>query len=282
MNFLKPQLAHRGDGQTDHLLTDAHFAADEKLDGERCQIHIAGHQTVGIYNRSGKAMTTPRTAWLRARRWTIGAAILDGELLMPAGPPSRCYVVFDVLEVSGTSLLSWAWHARRDVVEALTAQEQAAPQIRASRAARTADDKLALFATIRAEGGEGVVLKRITAPYQPGSRSPEWVKYISPDRKREYDVVITGLTDQTSTSQPYKTGEVSLTYGAYSRDRGCAVTCGSLGVIGTRDTMQAHVGKVAIVHAWLQYPSGALRHPHFLRFRDDKAVSECTAEAVAV
>jgi hypothetical protein len=38
------------------------------------------------------------------------------------------------------------------------------------------------------------------------------------------------------------------------------------------------VGKVAVVEAWFQFPSGALRHPQFKRFRDDKLPQECLPE----
>jgi bifunctional non-homologous end joining protein LigD len=122
-------------------------------------------------------------------------ALLDGEVVaMADGRPSfqalaeRMHVqdprraqklaagrpvvlmIFDVLRLYGVELLDRPLEDRRATLERL---ELTGPHWQVPPAY---DDGGALLAATREQGLEGVVSKRRTSTYQPGRRSPDWVK----------------------------------------------------------------------------------------------------------
>jgi bifunctional non-homologous end joining protein LigD len=80
------------------------------------------------------------------------------------------YVVFDLLELDGTSLLELPYEQRRSVLTA-TVDPDDGWLVAASQ-----DDGAALLEAVRAQGLEGVIAKRRDSRYEPGRRSPAWVK----------------------------------------------------------------------------------------------------------
>ncbi|WP_146952043.1 ATP-dependent DNA ligase [Cellulomonas soli] len=167
------------------------WAFEVKWDGVRVladtrtgQLHLTG--------RTGADVTVayPELAGLG----TVQGALLDGEVvLLHQGTPSFAalaarmhvrdgararaladrapvtYLVFDVLSLYGVDLHRRPWHERRATLERLTlpAHVQASPVY---------DDGAALWEATDAQGLEGVLAKRRDAAYQPGRRSPDWVK----------------------------------------------------------------------------------------------------------
>jgi bifunctional non-homologous end joining protein LigD len=80
------------------------------------------------------------------------------------------YLVFDILRLGGVDLL--------DVPYARTAPPAGGAGAGRRAVARTPgfDDGPATVAASREHGLEGVVAKRLAAPYRPGLRSPDWIK----------------------------------------------------------------------------------------------------------
>jgi hypothetical protein len=74
-------------------------------------------------------------------------------------------------------------------------------------------------------------------------------------------------------SSTWLAGYVGLTYGWYVA--GELKTVGKLGYTGRREELERWVGAVAEIKGFGVYPSGAIRHPGVLRFRDDKLPEEC-------
>lgn len=164
-----------------------------KWDGMRALADISDGR-LRLTTRSGKSATErfPELAGLAARHDDL---LLDGEICvlvrgqsqfapladrihvkdrataiaMAQGQPVS-YVIFDVLRVRGVDLTDLPWRERRQILEGL--------DLRGPRwlVSPTFDDGAALFASTREQGHEGVVSKRIDAPYRPGVRSPEWIK----------------------------------------------------------------------------------------------------------
>jgi ATP-dependent DNA ligase len=124
--------------------------------------------------------------------------LLDGELvvLQPDGKPdfrailarengtrgraeqrSRSlpvvYVVFDLLFAAGESLLTAPLRDRRAALTDLVAAA-GSPHLVLSHG--VVGDGLVLFAAVQEQGLEGVVAKRLDAPYRPGERSDAWQK----------------------------------------------------------------------------------------------------------
>jgi bifunctional non-homologous end joining protein LigD len=82
------------------------------------------------------------------------------------------YVVFDLLHLDGASLLREPYDRRRALLEEL---EIAGPRVRVPQAA-VGVSGAQLLEVARAHGLEGVVGKRRTSRYEPGRRSPAWIK----------------------------------------------------------------------------------------------------------
>ncbi len=81
------------------------------------------------------------------------------------------YVIFDLLYFDGHLTLSLPYRERRRLLEEL---EVEGPAWRTPRA--FFGDPEAIFRVVREQGLEGVVAKRTESPYEPGRRSPFWIK----------------------------------------------------------------------------------------------------------
>ena len=82
------------------------------------------------------------------------------------------YVVFDVLRRDDRSLLAQPYQDRRGVLGALGLTERGL--VVPGNFTDTPGE--VVLAAVAQQGLEGVVAKRLTSPYQPGLRSPAWIK----------------------------------------------------------------------------------------------------------
>jgi ATP-dependent DNA ligase len=290
MQFVKPQLAHRGTGFATALLDDADYVADEKLDGERAQVVIADHRTQVIYSRLGNPMHGAGLEWVNSLWWKVAQAVVDAEFWWPgcvssdvahrlsAGLPVHLGV-FDTMVLGSKSIIGRPLSYRRAVTEELVRVQNLVGRLCVVRVTALSMDRRRLFQQICREGGEGIILKRWDAPYRPGSRCQDWVKLHNPARAKEYDVVILDVTDKATYSRDgFKTGEAAWVYGVYDPKRGEFRRCGQIGLPGPRAEKERFIGKVITASAKFQFPdSGALRHAHFVRIREDKDPKECRA-----
>src|SRR5436309_15452175 len=123
--FIPPQLCTRAAGRS--WLAAPGYVAEPKLDGQRIQLHIAGHRTVAAFSRPGRDLLSyPGLAWLRTLCWSVADAILDGELCAALGiegfravkverarPTGETMVtVFDGLAAEGQALMPARWSER--------------------------------------------------------------------------------------------------------------------------------------------------------------------------
>lgn len=142
--------------------------------------------------------------------WTL-EGIFDGELVaLVDGRPcfdALCarllhgdtsvrvsYVVFDLLELEGESLLNATYARRREALEQAELGE--GPWL----VADSFDDGAALWAAVCEHGLEGVVAKKLNGLYRPGER--RWIKAKNPcwpryERERE-----AGRTDRHRAALP--------------------------------------------------------------------------------
>jgi DNA ligase D-like protein (predicted ligase) len=167
-----------------------------KWDGVRAVSYVEGgtHRMHGRRRRD-LAGRYPELAFLAA---LPDGCILDGELVVlgaggkpdfPAvlarenGPAARAaaaarrhpvtYVVFDLLWQHGESLLARPLRERRERLEQLVA-ERADPRLVAAHG--VVGTGTTLFAAACEQGLEGIVAKRLDAPYLPGERTDAWQK----------------------------------------------------------------------------------------------------------
>lgn len=161
-----------------------------KLDGDRFQARVASGE-VSWRSRSG-ADRTDLLPDLTRLPWAPDC-ILDGELcaLDATGRPDFSllrarlgarqrraatepvvFFVFDVLHLGGTSLLEQSLSSRRVALGEILAHAPADGILRPTPLA-SGDDPLGWA---RSQALEGVVSKRLDAPYRPGERNDSWRK----------------------------------------------------------------------------------------------------------
>jgi bifunctional non-homologous end joining protein LigD len=178
---------------SDRPFSDAGWFFEVKWDGYRVEAVLRGGKArLWTRNRGDAARYFPDLAsapatWIDARE-----AIVDGEVvaLDDAGRPSFAllqaragfqqrqditvpivYQVFDLLHLDGRSLLGLPLEARKTILREVLREH---PRVR--YAGHVEADGEALFASVKAEGLEGVMAKERSSRYEPGRRSRAWLK----------------------------------------------------------------------------------------------------------
>lgn len=171
----------------------AGWAFEFKWDGVRALLDVSEH-AVRLHSRNDNEITAayPELVALAA---DAGDALVDGEIVALAdGLPSFellqtrmhvrdaqqarelalsapvTFVVFDLLRRYGVDLTARPYVDRRATLDRLVAERPGwtiSPFF---------DDGAATLEAARQHGLEGVVAKRLAAPYRPGARGPDWVK----------------------------------------------------------------------------------------------------------
>jgi bifunctional non-homologous end joining protein LigD len=287
---------------------------ERKLDGERCVARRHGAE-VRLESRTGKDLTDtyPEVrAAVAAQR--AGGMLIDGEVVAYDGEQTSfsrlqqrlgvarpspeqlaaypvVYCVFDILELDGEDLTGRPLRERRALLEGA---------VRSSAALQLTDvwrgDSQRRFAEACRSGWEGLMAKRVEAPYARG-RSKDWLKLKC---AWEQELVIGGYTDPAGSRSDFGAllvgyhedgelryaGRVGTGYSvATLRDLGARLrelqTPASpfvdarpvpKGTHWTRPELVAQVGFAE----WTS--DGRLRQPRFLGLRDDKPAGEVVRE----
>lgn len=207
---MRPMLATHGDPRSGPPVGPA-WAHEIKWDGIRLLADVVDGR-LRLLTRSGRdiAVALPE---LRALADLGADVLLDGEAVaMVGGRPSFSHVVdrvhtasaaaaerlartrpvtylaFDLLRLDGLDLTGLPWSARRAALEDLV---DGVPGVQVSP---VYEDGRGLLAATADQGLEGVVSKRRSAPYAPGVRSGDWLKFPHRDVR---SVVVGGWRPQT-------------------------------------------------------------------------------------
>jgi len=288
-------------------LTDAPFhrpgwVYEEKYDGIRVLAEKDGSR-VGLLSRNLRDRTSDFPQIVAAiAALPAPTLVLDGEVVVfeasrvsrfqllqrrEDGAATPVYALFDCLFVRGQDLRGRPLAERRRILEAEMTEK---PPLQLAR--RLADDGLKAFETARRLGLEGLVAKKLTSVYRPGTRSPDWLKV---KVRNEDEFVIGGFTRPEGSRQHFG----ALLVGAW--DRGKLRYAGKVGTGFTGGTLADLMKRFGpLVRAaspfhdlprerdvtWLEprlvaqiaytelTDDGRLRHPAFLGLRDDKAASK--------
>jgi len=156
-----PQLLNSIDeAEAEKLLADPAWLTQEKLDGRRVLIRRSGDQVTGI-NRKGLVIALPQAV--------VGCALSIGSMqwLMDGECIGDTFIAFDLLERACVDLRPQPYRKRLDALYTMLLLGSALP-IQFIRSATTVRDTRAMLANLRQTNKEGIVLKRIDAPYTPG------------------------------------------------------------------------------------------------------------------
>lgn len=287
---------------SDSYLMSSDWIAEPKLDGGRYMLYIEQDgETVHLYSRRDfpridKAANVPHFA----RSYPgLAGVVLDGEVIneravrdglkplalgettgimnsLPAKAIARqqtegrlVYCVFDILTLNGEDIHNKPLKERRSLLKAVVEHMQQytdtvilVPQT---------EDKEGLFSEMLSAGLEGIVLKNVHSAY-----GVNWVKM---KRCADFSVIISG----------YKPGQ-----GKYADTLGAVAVSiyqdGKLIEVGFASGMtdaerndiwarrQEYLGRVIDITAQEVTKDGRLRHPRWLRCRDDVDASTCTME----
>jgi bifunctional non-homologous end joining protein LigD len=177
------------------LPADGDWGYEFKWDGLRAIAYVDGDLRLVTRNKTDVTQTYPE---LDALRTVLAGrrAVLDGEIvaLGRTGTPSFAalqkrmrtpvpnpatvrakpvrFYLFDLLYLDGTDLTALSYAERRDALQRL--------QVAGDRVDTppywTGDAGPALLDAANELGLEGVIAKHLASPYQPGRRSPAWIK----------------------------------------------------------------------------------------------------------
>jgi DNA ligase-1 len=302
----------------------AAYAVEDKVDGVRAQAHLTANGEVTLFGRALDRFSDAFPEVVDALGLLAGPLVLDGEIVAvaPSGRPrpfqalqprlkkSRpgaadlagarvVLVAFDVLADDSGPLLDRPWSERRARLEAILHDSHPAKGgVVLNRAASLPSHELldrsldAAFDAARANGHEGLVLKRTDSPYEGGRRGQAWIKVKR--AQATLDVVVVGAEEghgkRAGTLSDYTfavwRGEelvpVGKAYSGLTDDEIERLTAKFEGLTterrgGLRLVRPEVVLEVAFdgVQRSSRHASGfALRFPRIARVRDDKAPAD--------
>ncbi|MCU1450375.1 MAG: ATP-dependent ligase [Acidimicrobiales bacterium] len=299
---------------TDRRAFDDGWLLERKLDGERCVARKDGGEVL-LESRTGKDLTgTYPEIRASVKNQRPRQILLDGEVVAYDGEqtsfsrlqqrlgtarPSPAqvaaypvvYCVFDLLELDGEALTERPLLERR---ARLASAVRPSPALQITEAWH--GDSERRFAEACRSGWEGLVAKRVDAPYTLG-RSTDWLKLKC---VWEQEFVIGGFTEPAGSRTDFGAllvgyhedgrlryaGKVGTGYSvATLRDLGAglrAIETPESPFVdarpvprGTHWTRPELVGQIAFAE-WTT--DGRLRQPRFLGLRDDKAASDVVRE----
>ncbi len=247
-----PQLLNPID-ETDaeRLINDPAYVMQEKANGERTTFKRAGEAVTGG-NKKGMGRPLPEPLVADAGK-IEGDCVIDGELL------GGGHVAFDILEHGGEDLRCRPYQYRLAILRSVIAKESAF--IRVCETYFTTEEKRKAFDALRAAKREGVVFKRLDAPYEagrPNSGGPQ-LKFKFYETTTVQVVGVNG-------------GKRSVRFQGFD-DQGQPVEIGNVAIPPNADIPQA--GDFIEVRYLYAYQGGSLYQPTYLGRRADQDASDC-------
>jgi bifunctional non-homologous end joining protein LigD len=234
------------------LLHDDDYCAQEKFDGRHLLIRKQDEDIEGI-NKKGLLVGLPQTVAGELRQLS-GSFIPDGEAI------GDDYHAFDLLEVNGENLRPMPYRMRLARLMDLLLSRSDYQHVRLVETAFATERKTELWQRLRREKREGIVFKRLDAPYTPGKPNRG-----GPQLKFKF---VTTLSAVVAKINARRSVELSLFNGR------SFVSCGNVSIPANHEIPP--VG--AIVETRYLYAakeSGVLYQPVYLGPRDDVEPGEC-------
>lgn len=182
-HFIQPMLLLR----TEKLPEGSDWAYELKLDGYRAIAYKSGRKLF-LRSRNDKDFALRYSSITDALKDLPDGTVIDGEIvaLDETGRPAfnvlqnygsakapLFYYVFDVMMLEGKDLTGEPLSYRRTVLEQRLLSHVAEPIRLSPQLDASVHD---LTASVKAQGLEGLVAKRVDSRYEPGQRSGAWMK----------------------------------------------------------------------------------------------------------
>lgn len=226
------------------------WGCQEKYDGDRRLILVRDSKAQGI-NRKGQ--------FVQLMPKTVEAALLPGiDMILDGEAIGETLFAFGILECDGENLRGLPYFKSY-----MRLQEVLSPYphegIQVIPLALTTEEKKALFDKVKAEGGEGVVFKRLGAPYNMGrpNKGGDQLKY---KNWESASCLVIGINDKRS-----------VQLGLYDADK--LINVGNVTIPPNKDIPQK--GTVVEIRYLYAYKGGSLFQPQYEGERTDIDPSDC-------
>lgn len=157
------------------LLNDSQYCAEQKFDGIRMLLYLGADGTVTAYNRTEGVRAISRAVINELQRFRLNAPLmLDGESI------GDKFHIFDLLEIQGLDIRHLPFEQRNTQLASLLNHAPNVTALVPTKTSFSAADKTALLIRMFEEQKEGIVLKKLSAPYR-SERAPDQfkVKFVS-------------------------------------------------------------------------------------------------------
>jgi len=245
-----PQLLNNvEEGELNKYIANNNFMMQQKFDGKRMMIRKDGNKIEAI-NRRGLTCGFPDI--IRDQ-----LAVMNHDFLVDGEMVGEIYYAFDYLEEDDSDLRELTALERYEYL--YTALEDQCDNIKVVPNATTPAAKRKLYDRVKAEGFEGIVLKKKDAPYKPGrpNKLGDQLKF---KFVATADVIVAEVNDKRSVAMRVFNGEET-------------VNIGNCTIPPNHDIPK--IGEVIEVRYLYAYPNGALYQPIYLGPRTDKEAYSC-------
>jgi len=248
------------------------WVAEEKYDGHRLMVKVTDScPWICATSRGGLRRELPAHLIEELKRLPVG--VYDGELFVPGkrsygvteklNQDELVYVVFDLLEVLGHAITSRPYSERRSFLVEIFRHDRGPVCLAKTTTIFLGRPEIAVLAReVWSLDGEGLILKRLAAPYQPGKRSKDQLKV-----KQERTAVLTVVGFAKGKSGPHSVVLLVDDEGNETRvkakDDATRAMFESFGP-------DIFMGRKLRIDYQERTPDGGYRHPMFDRFEEDK------------
>ncbi len=291
-----------------NAFSDKEWIFEIKWDGYRAIAEV-NKKKVSLYSRNGNTFNESYPVVIEALKKLNINAVLDGEVvaLNEKGDPSFqllqhydsdagypiLYYVFDVLKINGKETYSLPLTERKKLLKKLL---KSSDTIKYSDHIKEYGEEF--FEIARKRDLEGIMAKKADSLYHPGVRTKEWLKI---KHHHSQEAIIAGFTEPTGSRKYFGALVLGIKEGSelkYAGHTGSGFDQEGLKKMSTllkpliqkKSPFKEKV-KTNMPVTWvkpvlvceIKYTEitrdGSMRHPVFLRLREDKKAKEVTMEA---
>jgi bifunctional non-homologous end joining protein LigD len=240
------------EAEVELLLRDDNYCAQEKFDGRHLLVRKQNEHIEGI-NKKGLLVGLPGTV-------ANDLGVLPGSFIPDGESIGDDYHAFDLLECGDKNLRPLMYRIRLACLVDLLLANSLHPHVKLVETAFTTRQKTELWERLKRENREGIVFKRLDAPYVPGKPNSG-----GPQLKFKFVATLSAVVAKINARRSV---EVSLLKGR------SLVSCGNVTIPPNHEIPQ--VGAVVEVRYLYAYrDSLALYQPVYLGPRDDVDPDEC-------